>query len=548
MKARFFMRHILVRMGFVVLTMVFVQLPLTLRGQESIMRVAQGPEKKADAYFADGSYAMAATLYEGLVSKNVASAGVYLRLAKCNYYLKDFTQAHRWFSEVLKRQKNLRDSDRMLYAETLASLQRYSEAADQYSFIEAAKDSDLWIHNKIWRFKSFNFLYEDSSQYSVRRLALNSAADEFGAALVGKELVFLSNRKPRTLIRNVDAASGDDFFRLYHASADTISSIRDFSRPRSFDKLLRSRYHNGPVSFFNGGTRMAYTVSSDAPNKSGERKLEIRFAEKTQDGWIKGAEFPFNDKNSSNTDPFVSEDGIEMFFSSDRKGGFGGKDIYRSVFRNGRWEAPVNLGEVINTPLDECFPFVSDNVLYFSSNGQPGLGGLDVFKSNITSEGYSEVANLGYPVNTHADDFGLVLTNDAYKGYFSSSRSQGTGDDIFELQIDQQSYPLVIEGVLKIKEHSWITSDTLKVLPGAAITLIDHTRNISVGQVTSDEAGRFSLQIPYFSFYQIRVVHPDGSEAFASFEIPRKKKEDYFHEIVIVRDAFSGQNEKQGDD
>lgn len=548
MKTQVVMRNFLVRAGFIVLTITLIQLPIALRGQESVMDVAYGSEKKADAYFADGSYAMAATLYEGLVSKNVASAAIHLKLAKCNYYQGDFHQAYRWFDEVLKRQKELRDSDRILYAETLASLRRYEEAAEQYSRIAGPDDKDLWIKNKIWRFKSTNFLSEDSAQYSVRRLGINTAAGEFGAALLGKGLVFLSNRKPRSLVRNVDAASGNGFFRLYRSSADTTSAINDFSKPEPFHKLFRSKYHNGPVCFYSGGNKAAYTASSEAPNKSGERRLEIRFAERTKNGWSKGAVFAFNDKNSSNTDPFISEDGRVLYFSSDRKGGFGGKDLYRSVYRNGRWEAPVNLGEIINTPLDERFPFVDDGILYFSSNGQPGLGGLDMFKSAITSESYAEVINLGYPANTHADDFGLVLTEGGFKGYFSSSRSAGTGDDIFELQIDQQSYPLVIDGVLKIKEHSWITTDTLKVLSGAAISLIDHTRNISVGEATADEAGRFSLKIPYFSFYRIRVVHPDGSEAFVSFEIPRKKKEDYFHEIVIVRDAFSGQDEKQRDE
>jgi tetratricopeptide (TPR) repeat protein len=540
------MRCLLFNAG-LIFAVILVQLPLSTRAQKSLLGVVTS-EDKADAFFSDGSYSAAASSYGSLLSRQGESARIKLKLARCHFHLGNFEQACRWFDAVLQARIRLDDADRLIYAEVLASQQRYPEAAEQYAHISNSGDGDLWIQKKIWRFKNIHFLYEDSAQYSVRKLQINSASGEFGATPFRKGLVFLSNRKPREMVRKIDAASGEGFFKLYHSRADSVSPVHDFGKPMLFSRALQSKYHNGPLCFFDNGNKVAYTATSELANKSGERKLEIRFAEKTEKGWKRGSEFPFNESTSSTTDPFVAEDGSVLFFSSDRKGGFGGKDLYRSHYRNGRWETPVNLGELINTPLDERFPFLNEEALFFSSNGQPGFGGLDMFKAPIRDEGYGDVENLGYPANTSSDDFGLVLLEEGYKGYFSSSRSAGTGDDIFEIQIDQQSYPLVIDGVLKIKEYSWIASDSLKVLPGAAISLIDHTRNVKVWDTRADETGRFSLRIPYFSFYGLRVVHADGSEAFVSFEIPRKKKEDYFHEIVIVRDAFSGRQEKPGYD
>lgn len=511
--------------------------------QESILSVISSSEEKADAYYSGASYSVAASLYENLLAKNVTSTRLKLKLARSKFHLRDFKHASRLFGEVLTAEKKLNDDDRILYAEALASLKRYAEAADQLALVKSSDDNELLIQNKIWRFKNVHFLYDDSTQYSVRRLNINSSAGEFGAVPYQSGLLFLSNRKTRGLLSKTDAGSGAGFFKLYYAALDSSSGFQDFRKSQMFLKFFQSKFHNGPVSFYDGGNKVAFTVSSETTNGSGERKLEIHFAQKTENGWTLLPEFPYNDKRSSNTDPFVSEDGTVMYFSSDRKGGFGGMDLYRAVFQNGKWETPVNLGEIINTPMDERFPFLAEDILYLSSNGHPGLGGLDIFKVKFSDDS-GNVENLGFPVNTEADDFGLVLSEDSYKGYFSSSRKAESGDDVYELLIDQQTYPLAINGILKIKEYSWITSDTLKVLPGATISLIDHTRNVEVWKGAADGEGRFSLEIPYFSFYRLRVVHPDGSEAFVSFEIPRRKKEDYFHEIVIVRDAFQGQEQK----
>ena len=203
------------------------------------------------------------------------------------------------------------------------------------------------------------------------------------------------------------------------------------------------------------------------------------------------------------------------------------------------WTKPTNLGEGMNTCYDEVFPFLHDHTLYFSSNGHPGLGGLDIFKAELSSSGFMEVENAGYPLNTNFDDFGIVIDSLSTRGYFSSNRKEGGyNDDIYEFDMDLQTYPLEINGVMKLKEHSWTDSVELKLMPNAKIHLIDNVRNITVQESTCDDSGNFSIIIPYYSKYKIRVVGEDKDENIVSLEIPKHRKANGRHEIVVVKDAF----------
>jgi outer membrane protein OmpA-like peptidoglycan-associated protein len=145
---------------------------------------------------------------------------------------------------------------------------------------------------------------------------------------------------------------------------------------------------------------------------------------------------PFNDREYSVGHAALTADGQTLYFSSDKPGGYGGVDLYKSVRdQSGNWSAPVNLGPTVNTSGDEMFPFVAnDGTLYFSSNGHLGLGGLDVFSSAPVKDGWSKPENLGYPINTNWDDFNYIIDKDNKTGYFASNRDKNAdpaahGDD-----------------------------------------------------------------------------------------------------------------------
>ena len=222
------------------------------------------------------------------------------------------------------------------------------------------------------------------------------------------------------------------------------------------------------------------------------------------------------------------------------KGGFGGSDIYRCEFRNGSWTQPVNLGRQINTSYDEISPFLqAGNTLYFSSNGHAGLGGLDIFKIQQNDSKWGEVVNLGYPINTCADEFGVIVDSMSTHGYFSSNRKNtGFNDDLYEFDMDLQQYPLTIAGLVHAKENNFTDSTQLLPFAHARLLLIDNIRNVTIYETSTDEKGNFSIVVPHFSKYRISLIGVDGHEHVVSLEIPKNRKMNSKHEIVIVKDFF----------
>jgi outer membrane protein OmpA-like peptidoglycan-associated protein len=205
-----------------------------------------------------------------------------------------------------------------------------------------------------------------------------------------------------------------------------------------FSKELSTRYHEGPVTFSADGSQIIFTRNNYTEGRSGRSsdnvtKLKLYSAELTDSGWSNVQELPFNSDEYSTGHPALSRDGKLLYFVSDRPGGQGGTDIYLSRRENERWSAPRNLGPQINTTKDEMFPFVDENGnLYFASSGQAaGLGGLDIYTVPMLNGAVvGQVAHLDAPINSAADDFGLITDGNRSTGYFSSNRLRGD-DDIF---------------------------------------------------------------------------------------------------------------------
>jgi len=228
-------------------------------------------------------------------------------------------------------------------------------------------------------------------------MSLNTASGEFGVAPFNHGVVFISNRKQVRVVEKIDATLQQPFYSAYYAAAFTDGSGNTLTRyrePTLFAKQLFKGLHAAPMAFYGHGTKLAFVSSSEHKSIIGERTLRLFFAEIKDNQWKKTGEFPYNSTDYSITDPSISEDGTVLYFASNMPGGFGGKDIYRSRLLSGQWSKPENLGDVVNTPYDEVAPYLHRNkTLYFSSNGHPGLGGLDIFKMAVA--GSTEVENMG---------------------------------------------------------------------------------------------------------------------------------------------------------
>ena len=201
----------------------------------------------------------------------------------------------------------------------------------------------------------------------------------------------------------------------------------------TFDKTGENIYFSRNNNEGNG-KKATYT--------EGVSRLKIYTAQRKGEGsWAVPMELPFNENNSDACHPSISVDGDKLYFSSNRVGGYGGMDLYVSERVNGVWGKPTNLGQKINTPKNEVFPFVhADGTLFYSSNGLPGSGGLDIYylKNSRQEGGLGVPVNLGVPFNSDKDDFGYIIDADMKNGYFTSSRSGGFGgDDIYAFNVPQ---------------------------------------------------------------------------------------------------------------
>ncbi|MBA4054144.1 MAG: hypothetical protein C0490_05480 [Marivirga sp.] len=517
--------------------------------QSSVFAILQDRQKLADKNYAEGSYTEAIELYKNILSGDSGEPSTRLRLAQSYYHLKEYQRSVLQYDTYLGDGGTLPLADVYMYAEAQVSLKNYSVAIDFYKrCLKSDPDNDV-IAKKIWRLDNIHYLYDDSSNYAIRPLNINTLFGELCPVVYGNGIVFTSNRKSVKAVEEINAKLNAPFYQLYKSTWQKDSTVQwgsVLSKPSIFAGTIKSRFNIGPIAFYNKCTQMAFITSSDKSGESGNSTLGLYFASLEGDQWKIISSFPYNSMGYSISDVTISEDGKRIFFSSDMKGGFGSSDIYSSQWQDNRWSKPLNLGEGINTSQDEVFPYLHvDGSLYFSSNGQPGMGQLDIFKTEVKTDGYSEPQNMGYPVNSCLDDFGLSLDSAAIRGYFSSNRKHGGyDDDIYEFDVDLQTYPFTITGVIKFREHTWSDETDIQKWPQVKISVVDSWKGKNVFQSTTDKDGNFSITIPYFSKFFLQIVDETGVEHKVSLEIEKYTKEGNSHEIVVVKDIFT-QHEPQ---
>lgn len=295
---------------------------------------------------------------------------------------------------------------------------------------------------------------------------------------------------------------------------------------------LNTRQNEGAQSLSSDG-RYMYFTACDRSNGIGS--CDIYFTSKNDGKWSE----PVNLKSPVNTrgwesQPSISSDGRTLFFSSNRPGGSGGKDIWMSrLNENSSWSAPENLGPVINTEGDEMSPFIhfDGKTLYFSSDGRTGMGGFDIYRTTLKADStWTEPRNLGYPINTYNDETGLIIGTDGRKAYFSSVRDKKNGKDIFHFDLYESARPDPVS-YIKGKVYDKETGQMIK----ADYELI----NLSSGNValknSTDGSGNFLVCLPSGHNYGINVSKPGYlffSESFM-FEGQHPISEPYIKQINL---------------
>lgn len=425
------------------------------------------------------SFAAAVDVYEKIIVEESAlrteeKKALRYGLADAYYQLRQYSQAESVLAPLMAESMDKEIIKR--YAQLLASLSRYDESARFWKKYEEIAQAPAVVADP-------QVLSRNQDSYSIEYLGINSGMPEFSPIYYKEGLVFVSARKSTRSIKRIFTWDDSHFLDLYYVEeralkrkeesgaavlgkggdnsysgkelplgkdyytpatandANTIAHTREEYIPPAikaipFSKSLNSKYHEGPSVIYSKGTRIIFTrnATKNSWKKSGDIvRLKLFSAERIGKEWRNIKELSFNSEQYSSGHPAISEDGKLLFFVSDMPGGYGGTDLYYTVFSKGAWGKPVNAGPTVNTSGDELFPFWDQSgKLYFSSNGHPGLGALDLFVvdwdvQNSTVKG--AVRNLGAPLNSPYDDFGLVTDKDREKGYFSSNRKRGGSDD-----------------------------------------------------------------------------------------------------------------------
>ena len=455
--------------------------------------------KKAAQYYKNLDYVQAINAYESIAKKGVEPQELLENLGNAYYYNADYQQANKWYAKLFEGKDtktnkpfNIKPEYYYRYAQTLKTVGDYDNSDKiMDKFVELVGKQDtraaLFLKNRDYQAE----IKRNSGRLELNLLKINTKKSEYGTAFYGDNIVYATS-KSGFLKRRSDW-TGDNFYSLYEANTDSLKATK-----KAKLNGINTKFNESTAAFTKDGNTMYFTRNNFINNEvktNGDQTVLLKIFKATKDKngkWGDVQEMPFNSNIHSVAHPALSPDGKYIYFSSDMKGTLGSSDIYRAKILKSGYGKPENLGDRINTSGRESFPFISDdNVLYYSSDGFPGLGGLDIYAVKLDEEGnpITKPVNIGRPANSAEDDFCYVINSQTKIGYLTSNRPEGKGsDDIYSFY---EHTPLhftcqySLSGVVK-------DADTKQIIPMAKVTLWG-ANNTLLEETTADANGNFTL-------------------------------------------------------
>ncbi len=395
--------------------------------------------RKGDRHLALGEYYDAATqyrkAYRQLSPKQKEQRGkVSLKMAQSYARINQSQRAVAAYANA-RRYGQTHTEDLIGYAQQLLKNGSYKEAADMYRTVLDSLPGNTLAQNGLSSAQNAPTIKQAGSRYKVKKMdVFNSRRSDYSPVLAGDDM----DRLYFTSTRN--EAEGNEISGITGTkNGDIFISTKDdkgkWSKPEAISGGLNTAYDEGACCFSADGREMYLTQCVTDP--SSPRFAEIVKSSRSDAAWGKASKVEITrDTLSSYAHPAISPDGEWLYFVSDMPGGKGGMDIWRVRITAAGLGGIENLGEPINTPGDEMFPtFRPNGDLYFSSNGHPGLGGLDIFIAKPNKQGRYQLIHPGYPLNSQGDDFGMTFEGSHNRGYFSSNRGDGRGwDHIYQFE------------------------------------------------------------------------------------------------------------------
>lgn len=470
-----------------------------------------GAKQQADKLFKEeAAYNEAAELYKKVLADGKAgskAAEINAQIAEC-YRMSNRPAAAVPYYKAAVDAGNKTDSIKYYYAVSSKDAGDLDAAKALFADYATSGRRQKWVERAKLEEKNIAKMPElkgKGSEYEVSNVdGINTPSAEYGPLLVsnGEEMAFTATRASKIYKQN-----GLPFSDVYHVKLSDLGSGTPVN-PTAYDKFNTDDRHEASVTFSKDGKMAVFARSNDGSRK-GATDIDLYFSKMDKEGnWSSPEMLSISSATAWDACPALSPDGKSLYFASNREGGKGGIDIYRSSLdANGKWGKVTNLGSDINTAGDEMFPYITeDGKLYFSSDGQAGFGGLDLFVATRGQDKTTTVENLGQPMNSKADDFSITFKNN-YEGYFTSNRDGGKGDDdIYYFKntlLEPKIVRLTVAGTLNGSAKGVAEG----ALAGAKVRLQEDGK--PAGETVTDAEGKFSLPVAEDKNYTI-LIEKDG--------------------------------------
>jgi outer membrane protein OmpA-like peptidoglycan-associated protein len=464
--------------------------------------------------------------YEALLKKHPELTEAKIKLADCYRMTGRSQKAEFWYWQVVKSPE-VKPIHKFYYGQALMNNGKYNLAQSWIREYHLTNPGDKRAELALKSIDNLPVYFKDTASYFIYKLLVNSANADFSPVLYNTGIVFASARETKQMVQRTHSWTGQPFLSLYysHGKGNTFLEVEPF------DKNIQIKYNDGPVCFNKKGDEIYITRNNVARNHTYESsdeivKLRIIHARNENGTWKETQKFKYNNNDFNCAHPCLSPDGTRLFFASDMPGGFGGMDIYVCDKDTTGWGPPKNMGEKINTEGNDLFPYLhEDGTFLYSSNGRDGLGGLDVYWCKLKDFQTGEIKNMGAPINSSYDDFGIAFDNNTHYGYFSTNReSKNTDDDIYSFR-----RMIKLKGIVVEKGTDVPIADAKVVL-----------KNKTKGEleVTTKADGKFEFPIDYNQEYTVEASKADWTRDIAELNtINYFPTEDLFRKLELEKNA-----------
>lgn len=505
-----------------------------------ICALAQNKKSKADIYFFQYSYSEAIEAYENDISKGILLSPIQnLNLADSYFQERNFDKASEMYLQYFSNDTII-DNFRLNRL-----LRAFSETSEKGKVKEFLSTKGLNLNSELLENAEFNndLLAADSDiselDFQIFNLEVNSVQSDFSPSFYEKELLFTSGRPIGKKTKY--EPTGESYLDIFKGE---IMPNGQIETPIPFDKLNNSKYHKATPYFSQKLNSVFYVLSNTLDgdleyDNNGKNSLAIGL-QKINGGF----NFLWRDLSTSFYYPFFDANTDRLYFAANLKGGYGGTDIYYVNTNKGNiMSAPVNLGPRINSPGNEIAPFIFENSLYFSSDVFYGLGGMDIYKANISIDELGIPLNLGSSINSKDDDFGFVIKNynDGLLGYFSSNRDGGKGgDDVYGFMVDEKP------GVKTLVLKGRVISNKSRIAISNATLVLKAKNGDVLKKMVSANDGAYRIEVPWQDDVSLEVTKEKYSSYkynYDSLKLEETQSQELNIELVAYEDIVE---EKEG--